>query len=95
MSAPAVQQMMEGLMNTTYQKPYSPTLRGKFEEGEAKGWAKAVEKVRATLFRVMESRSLTPTDKQRSQVETCADLDTLYLWIERSATESSTDDIFK
>lgn len=100
MSAPAVQQMLEELMNTSYQLPHSPTLRREHLAGIAEGIElgkaeTALEGQRNAVFLVLKARGLTPTDEQRTMVETCEELDTLTLWAERGVTATSTDDVFK
>lgn len=88
MSAPAVQQMMETLMNTTYRMPHSPTLRKEHEAGLAEGR-------RSALFELIEARGLKPSDEQRSLAEACEDLDTLKRWFERAVTADSADQVFE
>ncbi|MCL2586247.1 MAG: hypothetical protein FWE35_27760, partial [Streptosporangiales bacterium] len=100
MSAPAVQQMLEDLMNTTYGVPHSPTLRKKFEEGLEEGLEEgreegALKERRRALLELLEARGLKPSDEQRDQTGACEDLGTLKLWFERAVTAASADEVFR
>jgi hypothetical protein len=56
--------------------------------GQAKGEAKAV-------LRILERRKVAVDDVSRQRIETCTDLKTLEIWLDKSLTASTADELFK
>ena len=62
------------------------------EQGIEKG---AVADAAEKLLKLLDGRSLNPTDTQRAQVAGCTDLPQLNRWFDRAITAKTTADVFQ
>ena len=62
------------------------------EQGIEKG---AVADAAEKLLKLLDGRSLKPTDAQRAQVAGCTDLPQLNRWFDRAITAKTTADVFQ
>lgn len=69
------------------QRFFSESQRRSFDEGQAKGQAKAI-------LAVLARRGRAVSDEQRERILACTDLETLDRWLDRAVTASSTDELF-
>jgi hypothetical protein len=90
MSTTDVRAALEALV-TTYERPTSPFLRKKYDEGLGKG---LVEGERNTVLMVLKARGLQVTDSQRDLVSTCTDFEQLKRWAEAAVTAETACDVF-
>jgi hypothetical protein len=70
------------------------------EEGREKGREEGIEQGLARakgedLLKIMDARSLKPSEKQRAQVTSSTDLGQLDLWFDRALTADSADEVFR
>jgi hypothetical protein len=98
MSTTDVRAALEALV-TTYERPTSPFLRKKYDEGVEEGLEKGLEKglvegERNTVLMVLKARGLRVTDAQRDLINTCTDLEQLKNWAEAAVTAATAADIF-
>jgi predicted transposase YdaD len=69
-------------------------------EGRAEGREEGIEQGLARakgedLLKIMDARSLKPSEKQRAQVTSSTDLGRLDLWFDRALTADSADEVFR
>jgi hypothetical protein len=84
----AARDYLEALMTTTPYRYQSDFARRYFDQGEAKGEAKAV-------LAVLGARGIEVTDEVRERISRCTDLGQLETWIRRAATATTIDDLFR
>jgi len=82
----AFERALERLMATTEHKYLSDWARKYYDEGEAKGEARA-------LLRILAARGLEISDEARAQVLACQDLARLDAWLTRALTATSVAEI--
>lgn len=91
----AARKDLEGLMSVAtyeWQSDFAQKYVGMGrEEGREEGRA---EGVALSVIAVLEGRGLTVSDRFRTEVEACTDLDTLRTWISRAATVERPEDLF-
>ncbi|WP_340377556.1 hypothetical protein U5640_22430 [Streptomyces sp. SS7] len=76
---------------TMFEEKY---LRGK-AEGKAEGEAEGEARDRASLIlRVLDKHGIEVSDSVRERITSCADLDTLTVWFDRSLSAGSAEDLF-
>jgi hypothetical protein len=66
------------------------------EEGRVEGIEQGLARAKGEdLLKIMEARSLMPSEKQRAQVTSSTDLGQLDLWFDRALTADSADEVFR
>jgi hypothetical protein len=73
-------------MEPQIEKFFTEAHRRSYDQGEAKGEAKA-------LLMILKRRGLAITDEQQQQIGTCTDLPTLDRWLDRALSITSVDDL--
>jgi hypothetical protein len=73
-------------MEPQIEKFFTEAHRRSYDQGEAKGEAKA-------LLTILKRRGLAITDDQQHQIGTCTDLATLDRWLDRALSVTSVDDL--
>jgi flagellar biosynthesis/type III secretory pathway protein FliH len=74
-------------MEPQIEKFFTEAHRQSYNQGEAKGEAKA-------LVMILKRRGLAITDEQQQQIATCTDLATLDRWLERAFSVTSVNELF-
>jgi hypothetical protein len=75
------------MATTTGHRYYSDFARRYFEQGEAKGEAKAV-------LAFLDARGIEVPDELRERIVGCTDLEQLDIWVRRAATARTAQDLF-
>ncbi len=84
----AAGEYLEALMTTTAPHRYqSDFARRYYNQGEAKGEAKAV-------LAFLDARGIEIPDQARERITGCTDLDQLDTWVRRAATVNTVDELF-
>jgi len=91
----AGQQKWRELM-TTYLPPFVSEFRRQgIEEGRAEGQAEGKAEGQANaVLRILDRREVTVDDDSRARILSCADLDTLGTWLDRSLTVAQVSELF-
>jgi len=63
-------------------------------KGRAEGMARAMDALRKAIVASLVARGVSLGAHARARVETCADVDTLQVWLGRAVTASREDDVF-
>ncbi|MEU9879496.1 hypothetical protein [Streptomyces phaeochromogenes] len=76
--------------------PGRGTLRERiYLEAKAEGQAEGQAEERASMIlSVLEKRGIPVPEYTRERIASCADLDTLALWVDRSWTAAAAEDLF-
>lgn len=83
----AARDSLEALMTTTTREYQSDFARRYFDQGEARGEARAV-------LAVLDARGVAVPDEVREEIVGCTDLDQLDRWVRRAVTASTVHDLF-
>ncbi|GAB3486680.1 hypothetical protein GCM10027440_31700 [Nocardiopsis coralliicola] len=76
-----------------YRTEYSDRLRAEGrEEGRAEGAERATRRL---LWKLVASRGIVLTDRQRARIEDCCDAEVLERWTDRALTASTAAEIFE
>jgi hypothetical protein len=78
---------LEDIMTSTSYQYQSDFARRYFDEGEARGEARAV-------LTVLDARGIDVPDEVRTRVTSCTDVEQLNAWVRRAATVTSAQDLF-
>jgi hypothetical protein len=97
LASAAARKRMEQKMSTTFKSEFIDSWKqAGLEEGRAQGIHQGEAQAKAQdILKVLNSRGLKPTDKQREQVTTSTDLAQLDLWFDRALTATSADEVFR